>query len=114
MSDADSIVELHKLRKEMEKNYLALLDTELAKVKSQQVTITELEADSVHGWRSCIDHIIKPESACPVCKIESLQATITELREELKGIAAREGCFNNINGCVAAQAARAALKEKTE
>ena len=27
---------------------------------------------SADGWRSCIDHIIKPESKCPVCKLEEL------------------------------------------
>lgn len=27
------------------------------------------------GWRSCIDHIIRPDSPCPVCRIEELEAS---------------------------------------
>jgi hypothetical protein len=34
------------------------------------------------GWRCCIDHIIKPESKCPVCEIDRLKMKITDL--ELK------------------------------
>jgi len=41
----------------------------IVKFKEQ---IIALEADSVHGWRSCIDHIIRPDSPCPVCRIEEL------------------------------------------
>lgn len=26
------------------------------------------------GWRACIDHIIRPDSPCPVCEIEKLRA----------------------------------------
>jgi len=26
------------------------------------------------GWRACIDHIIRPDSPCPVCRIEKLEA----------------------------------------
>jgi len=32
------------------------------------------------GWRSCIDHIIKPDSACPVCKITELEAENERLK----------------------------------
>ena len=45
-------------------------------------TIKQLQADTVDGWRSCIDHIIKPESACPVCAIEQLEERIKELEEK--------------------------------
>lgn len=41
--------------------------------------LEKLEADSVSGWRACIDHIIRPDSPCPVCKIEELE----EAREYL-------------------------------
>lgn len=33
-----------------------------------------LEQMKSAGWRACIDHIIKPESPCPVCRIEQLEA----------------------------------------
>ena len=49
-------------------------------IKEMKATIEKLQADSVHGWRSCIDHIIKPESDCPVCKIEQLQALVRAAR----------------------------------
>ena len=31
------------------------------------------------GWRSCIDHIIKPESKCPVCLLELRDTRILAL-----------------------------------
>jgi hypothetical protein len=41
----------------------------------QKARIKELETEfSAAGWRACIDHIIRPQDACPVCKIETLQA----------------------------------------
>lgn len=50
-----------------------------------QARIEELEADSVHGWRSCIDHIIKPDSPCPVCRVEELEAEIEGMHEDAAG-----------------------------
>jgi hypothetical protein len=35
------------------------------------------------GWRCCIDHIIKPESPCPICKVEKLQTRIEELENRI-------------------------------
>ena len=29
-----------------------------------------------NGWRACIDHIIRPDSPCPVCEIERLTAKV--------------------------------------
>lgn len=31
------------------------------------------------GWRACIDHIIKPESQCPVCYASELAARVQYL-----------------------------------
>lgn len=36
----------------------------------------ELERFKTAGWRSCIDHIIKPEDECPVCMIIELEEFI--------------------------------------
>lgn len=40
--------------------------------------VAELEYNPKAGWRSCIDHIIKPESTCPVCEIERLNNILAE------------------------------------
>ncbi len=32
------------------------------------------------GWRACIDHIIRPDSPCPVCEIERLSAECSNLK----------------------------------
>ena len=46
----------------------------------QQKRIDDLtERFQSAGWRSCIDHIIKPESSCPVCRIEELTARVQYL-----------------------------------
>ena len=51
----------------------------LAIEKAQlQAKVEKLTADSVHGWRSCIDHIIRPDSPCPVCKVEELTAALEQ------------------------------------
>jgi spore coat polysaccharide biosynthesis protein SpsF (cytidylyltransferase family) len=34
------------------------------------------------GWRACIDHIIKPESDCPVCENEKLRERIAKFIDE--------------------------------
>jgi len=52
----------------MSKEISILLDENYA----LQAKVEELTANSVHGWRSCIDHIIRPDSPCPVCKVEEL------------------------------------------
>ena len=45
--------------------------------------IAELEAEQKaiagSGWRSCIDHIIRPDSPCPVCRIAELEKKIEYL-----------------------------------
>jgi hypothetical protein len=46
----------------------------------------ELEALRKDGWRSCIDHIIKPEAECPVCKIEALQQQVARQQETILGV----------------------------
>lgn len=28
-------------------------------------------SNASNGWRACIDHIIRPDSPCPVCEIEA-------------------------------------------
>lgn len=38
-----------------------------------------IERFEASGWRSCIDHIIKPEDPCPVCRIERLNAALDQL-----------------------------------
>ena len=41
----------------------------------------EVESFTNAGWRSCIDHIIKPETPCPVCRAElAEQQVVEELR----------------------------------
>jgi hypothetical protein len=42
-----------------------------------------LKADSVAGWRACIDHIIRPDSPCPVCVHEQLRGALEECRDQL-------------------------------
>ena len=32
------------------------------------------------GWRACIDHIIRPDSPCPVCKVEEVQKDLAFFR----------------------------------
>lgn len=42
-----------------------------------QMSVDELRAELrsfiTAGWRSCIDHLIKPEHNCPICRIEELK-----------------------------------------
>jgi hypothetical protein len=46
------------------------------------------------GWRSCIDHIIRPDSPCPVCRITELTAQLEAVKalndDILRGIARGE------------------------
>jgi len=51
--------------------------------------IAELEAEKKalidSGWRACVDHIIKPDSPCPVCRIEELKAKLGRIQDALVG-----------------------------
>src|SRR6056300_1760173 len=38
------------------------------------------------GWRACIDHIIRPDSPCPVCENERLKAQIASLQAFIETI----------------------------
>ena len=35
-----------------------------------------------NGWRSCVDHIIRPDSPCPVCRIAELEAEKEDYEEQ--------------------------------
>jgi len=37
------------------------------------------------GWRACIDHIIRPDSPCPVCRIAELKSALHTAVEDLSG-----------------------------
>lgn len=53
----------------------------VARVEELEYTIkqkAEPEDIAKAGWRSCIDHIIKPESTCPVCEIERLNNVLAQ------------------------------------
>ena len=39
-----------------------------------------LEDIKTAGWRSCIDHIIKPDSPCPVCLLAEKDIEIASLK----------------------------------
>jgi DNA repair exonuclease SbcCD ATPase subunit len=52
-------------------------------LKRAKQRIEELEAQITSGWRSCIDHIIKPSDPCPVCLIEELEAENDKQRREI-------------------------------
>ena len=45
----------------------------------------ELEAFKTAGWRSCQDHIIKPEHPCPICRIERMSEKADEIMQLIKG-----------------------------
>lgn len=53
---------------------IATRDKTIARQKADMETVIKA------GWRSCADHIIKPESTCPVCEIERLNRLIASLR----------------------------------
>jgi len=42
-----------------------------------------IEAITKAGWRACIDHIIKPNSPCPVCRVIELEADKKQLQDLL-------------------------------
>ena len=65
---------------------------EIERLTAENKALTE------SGWRSCIDHIIRPDSPCPVCGIERLTSDNEMLRDELEQQYAR------------AEALRAALR----
>ena len=44
------------------------------------------------GWRACIDHIIRSDSPCPVCEIESQTAENRALRSALHQAYLDGGC----------------------
>lgn len=50
-------------------------------IKLQRDALEQMQSA---GWRSCIDHIIKPESACPICRIEKLEAALTRCVDEIE------------------------------
>lgn len=56
-----------------------LADRLEAQVESQRVEIEQLKSA---GWRSCIDHIIRPDSPCPVCENERLRALVSDAVED--------------------------------
>ena len=39
-----------------------------------------------NGWRACIDHIIRPDSPCPVCEIERLTAKVEQMEKGLVAV----------------------------
>ncbi len=41
-------------------------------------------SEASNGWRACIDHIIRPDSPCPVCEIEKLTDEIEQLQKVKK------------------------------
>jgi hypothetical protein len=41
----------------------------------------QIEKIKKGGWRSCIDHIIRPDSPCPVCEINALNAQLERAKE---------------------------------
>jgi len=43
------------------------------------------------GWRCCIDHLLKPEHPCPICKIEELRTKLVTARNTLDRIASELG-----------------------
>lgn len=45
------------------------------------------------GWRSCIDHIIKPDSPCPVCALAEANIRIGELAAQLTAATACADAF---------------------
>ena len=64
------------------------------------------ECGHIDEW-SRYDHECADRADEAADRIEELEAT-------LKGIAARRDCYNDINGCGAAQTAKAALAERNE
>ena len=43
----------------------------------------ELERMRQAGWRACVDHIIKPDSPCPVCALREAECALREAEELL-------------------------------
>ena len=41
-------------------------------------------SEASYGWRACIDHIIRPDSPCPVCEVEKLTDEIEQKSERIK------------------------------
>jgi len=39
--------------------------------KQRDDALLRLEEITKAGWRACIDHIIRPDSPCPVCRLEA-------------------------------------------
>ena len=56
-------------------------DPEIVLINLNYTTIllNGLEAFEKAGWRSCIDHIIKPDNECPVCRFMKAEAFIKEI-----------------------------------
>ena len=59
------------------------LDERLYDVERLNAEVERLRAEIERlkntDWRSCIDHIIRKDSPCPVCENEKLQARIERL-----------------------------------
>lgn len=47
-----------------------------------QSAADEIEQLKSAGWRACIDHIIRPDSPCPVCEIERLRDAMVRAQKE--------------------------------
>ena len=62
--------EFEKLKKRIEELETAVNSSYDAKTVATANEIVK------NGWRCCVDHIIKPESKCPVCRIEELESDL--------------------------------------
>ena len=64
----------------------------------------ELKVFKEAGWRSCIDHIIKPEHECPVCRLETENSDLRENYRDIK---------DQVNGYAELERALIAIKNAT-
>jgi hypothetical protein len=44
----------------------------------------KLDAITKAGWRSCIDHIIRPDSPCPVCALATAEARLSKASKAME------------------------------
>lgn len=49
------------------------------------------------GWRSCIDHLIKPSDPCPVCRLSAVSKLLDDWEKAIErgvGVQPRAGIYN--------------------
>ena len=56
---------------------------------AQEQRIMDLERENAEmakaGWRACLDHIVRPDSPCPVCRVEALERENERLQKLYAG-----------------------------